>query len=127
MSFSNYTVEIVSVAIGTAFLSIYYVFVKESRKLPPYTKHNFFQVIYNLTGSKAPHFLQECSKDQGTVFCVSMPEIAPFVIVGDPGLARRIYEEVDQKPALYKRSDGITLGIRNIFSKATHGIMCTII
>jgi hypothetical protein len=50
---------------------------------------------------------------------------SPRIVVCDPGLARKIYEEEDEKSAKYKKVDGLTLGVSSIFSKSTHGIYDT--
>jgi cytochrome P450 len=59
-------------------------------------------------------------KDYGPVFDITLLQ-SPMIIVCDPILARKIYEEEDEKPVLYKRGDGLTLGVSSIFSKSTHG------
>jgi hypothetical protein len=60
-------------------------------------------------------------KDYGPVFYLPMLE-SPKIVVCDPGLARKIYEEEDEKPATYKKVDGLTLGVSSIFTKSTRGV-----
>jgi cytochrome P450 len=62
----------------------------------------------------------QCMKDYGSVFDITLLQ-SPMIMVCDPILARKIYEEEDEKPVLYKRGDGLTLGVSGIFSKSTHG------
>jgi cytochrome P450 len=111
----------VSVAICVTFLSIYYIFLRESRNLPPYAKYNMFEVLSHLTGFHSPDFILHCVKDTGPVFRLSFLEITPFIMVCDPKLAREIYENEAEKPAVYKRGDGLTFGVSNILSKTTYG------
>jgi cytochrome P450 len=60
-------------------------------------------------------------KENGPIFRFAMPQLNPFVVVCDPVLARKIYEEEDEKPDLYRKVGGITRGILTIFTKKTHG------
>jgi hypothetical protein len=118
---SLFSLESVSTLIGIVLLSVYYVFLRESRNLPPKTKHGLFEVISNLSSIHGPDFILQCMKDTGPVFRLSFPAInIPFIIVCDPGLARKIYEEENEKPPMYKRGDGLTSGVSNIVSKSTH-------
>jgi hypothetical protein len=94
------SVESVSTAIGVTLLSIYCLFLRETRKLPPKTKHNVFEVLYNLSGTDSPDFLLQCMKDNGPVFRVSYPDPSHLIYVCDPTLARKIYEEEDEKPTV---------------------------
>mmetsp|Transcript_14216 Transcript_14216/g.13737 ORF Transcript_14216/g.13737 Transcript_14216/m.13737 type:complete len:480 (+) Transcript_14216:122-1561(+) len=118
---SVFSVESVSLAIGITLLSIYYVFLRETRKLPPITEHGMFEVIYNMTEGNSLDFQLQNMKDYGSIFRYSLPQIAPFVVVCDPDLARKILEEENEKPGLYKAMDGLTLNVESILTKSTYG------
>jgi cytochrome P450 len=114
-----FSVESASVALVISLLSLYYVFFRETRNLPPRTKHNLFELIRNLTEGNEPDFYLQCLKDYGPIFIFSLPQ--PFVVICDPDLAKKILEEEMEKPSIYKAVDGFTLGIPNLFTKNTHG------
>jgi cytochrome P450 len=115
------SVENSFVVIGITLLSIYYIFLRETRKLPPVTKHNLLELLPPLTGGKIPFFFLQCFKDNGPVFRLALPQLNPFIVVCDPELARKIYEEENEKPDLYAGMSGLTGGIGTIFTKKTHG------
>mmetsp|Transcript_14207 Transcript_14207/g.13729 ORF Transcript_14207/g.13729 Transcript_14207/m.13729 type:complete len:480 (-) Transcript_14207:28-1467(-) len=116
---SVFSLESVSTLIGIVLLSIYYIFFRETRNLPPRTKQNLVELIRILTGGNAPDFYLQCMKDYGPVYILPLPQ--PFVVVCDPSLAKQILEEENEKPSLYKNVDGLTLGSSTIFSKNTYG------
>jgi cytochrome P450 len=122
MFFFVLSVENVSIAIGITLLSLYYIFLRETRKLPPTTKHNLFELLPSLTDGNVASFTLQCMKDNGPVFRLALPQLAAFVVVCDPELARKVFEEEDEKPELYKKLDALNKGgVSTIFTKSTHG------
>jgi cytochrome P450 len=121
MSSFALSVENVLAAIGITLLSVYYIFLRENRKLPPSTEHNLFELLSFLTNGQTPAFLFQCMKDRGPVFRLILPQMDPFIVVCDPDLAKKIFEEEDEKPALYQKAEGLTAGISNMFTMKTHG------
>jgi cytochrome P450 len=115
------SIENVSVVIGITLLSVYYIFIKETRKLPQTTNLSLSELGLSLTNGNAHLFLLQCMKDYGPVFRFSLPQLNPFVVVCDPDFARKIFDEEDEKPQLFKKMDGVTGGVSTIFSKRTHG------
>jgi cholesterol 24(S)-hydroxylase len=95
--------------------------LRKTRKSPPTTKHNLFEIIPSLTGGNAHIFFLQCKKDNGPVFRFALPQIDPLIVVCDPELAKKILEEEDEKPNLFKSLDGGTIGASSIVTKSTHG------
>eukprot|EP00596_Hydrurales_sp_CCMP1899_P006106 CAMPEP_0119034546 /NCGR_PEP_ID=MMETSP1177-20130426/1530_1 /TAXON_ID=2985 /ORGANISM="Ochromonas sp, Strain CCMP1899" /LENGTH=217 /DNA_ID=CAMNT_0006992043 /DNA_START=251 /DNA_END=900 /DNA_ORIENTATION=+ len=74
-----------------------------------------------MTEGNSLDFQLQNMKDYGSIFRYSLPQIAPFVVVCDPDLARKILEEENEKPGLYKAMAGLTLNIETVFTKSTYG------
>ena len=68
-----------------------------------------------------PDFLIEKSRTLGKVFRLNMPQLSYFIVVGDPELARKIFDEEVEKTFHYKVFDLVTGNRSTIFTKKTEG------
>ena len=111
-----------SAALAASLAASAYLVVKwRNNKLPPINKVSLLQTIEVMSSSQAPDFLMEKSKELGTVFRLNMPDIAPWIIVCESSLARKILEEHDEKNWFYKQLSGLGYGRLGIFAKNTYG------
>eukprot|EP01036_Dinobryon_divergens_P024386 gene24386-32833_t len=68
-----------------------------------------------------PDFILLKLKEMGKVIRLNLPETSYFVVIGEANLARQVFEEEIEKPAIYKRFQRITQFNATIFSKKTVG------
>ena len=122
LAFSVENVAAVAIITGAALLlSLKFTFLSRSKKLPPLSDTGMIETLEILMdGKRAPDLYLSTMAKKGLIYRLPMPEISPWIVVCDPALVRRILNEEEEKPDLYRRISGVTNGVVNIFSAPTH-------
>lgn len=92
-----------------------------SSTLPKLNAESMIFTVGKFMDGLVPDFLLENAKKMGKVFRLNMPDLSYFIVIGDADLARKIYDEEDEKPHIYKNFEAVTAHRSNIFTKHTHG------
>ena len=121
LTFSVENVAAVAIITGAAlFLSLKFTFRSHSKKLPPLSDTGMIETLEILMDGKgAPDLYLSTMAKKGLIYRLPLPEMYPWIVVCDPALVRRILNEEEEKPALYRRISGATNGVINIFNAPT--------
>ena len=121
----NVLVVLLLTIILIAICSIYFVFnnSKDSKKLPPRSKVGIFKTLNTfMDGSVYEFIVQEAKALDTKVFMLNGLPFGPVVIlVCDAKFSRQLFEEAEEKHAIYKMFDGITNNYPSIITKNTYG------
>ena len=108
-----------SIPIGLGMLGTYWILYRPRRKLPPINSEGMVTTLLNLGGEDAPLFFESKRKELGPIYRLNTMDLAPWIVVCHPNLAKQLLNEHHEKNYSYKLMRGSSFGIDGLFSKNT--------